>query len=103
MNFLRKYLQVEKLADIKAGPSLSSTKSTTKATFTGEYQPIMLTAAKPPNRPKGAPGAQDDDTYPEEPVVIPKTTPSAYGYNGPQDLETIAREAGLDDAAVSIS
>lgn len=63
----------------------------------------MLTAAKPPNKPKGTPGAQDDNTYPEEPAVIPKTTPSAYGYNGPQDLETIAREAGLDDAAVSIS
>lgn len=102
MTSLQKHRQAEELADIKAGSSLASTKSTTKATFTGEYQPIMLTAAKPLNRPKGTSGAQDDDAYPEGPVAIPDTTPSAHGHNGPQDLETIAREAGLDDAAVSI-
>lgn len=98
-----RYRQVEEFANIRTGPSLTSAKPTTKATFTGEYQPIMLTTTKPANRPKGMSDTQDGDSCPEEATATPETALSARGHNGPQDLETIAREAGLDDAAVDIS
>lgn len=83
------------------------TKSTTKASFNGEYQPIMLAVAKPANRPNGISEAQEDDSYPEGAeanggtATVSKTVSRAHGHNGPQDLETIAREAGLDDSAVN--
>lgn len=88
---------------------MSATKSTTKTTLTGEYQPIMLTAAKPANKPKEASNPQEDDAYFESgdtdggAVATFETAPGTGTHSGPQDLETIAREAGLSDAAVSLN
>lgn len=66
----------------------------------------MLVAERPVNRPKGA---QEDDCYHEGsdtntgPATVPGTASSIRDHNEPQDLETIARQVGLGDAAVSTS
>lgn len=66
----------------------------------------MLVAERPANRPKGA---QEDDCYNEGSDTnagtagVPDTASSIRDHSGPQDLETIARQAGLGDAAVSTS
>lgn len=101
-------LVIEGYANIVKGPSLSSTKISTKSTLAGEYQPIMLTAAKPANRPKGTPSAQEDNAYFDDDTnegtpASSETTSSTRAHKESQDLETIAREAGLSDAAVSYS
>lgn len=67
----------------------------------------MLTAAKPANKPKGTTaGAQNDDAYFEargQDRGASETSSVTAVDSGPQDLEIIAREAGLNDAAVSLS
>lgn len=69
----------------------------------------MLSTAKPANRLKAISGAQVDDACfeggdaNEGAAAAPEIASGASSHSGPQDLETIAREAGLDDAAVNIS
>lgn len=65
----------------------------------------MLMAATPANKPKGTSGARDESPYFEETngVINPESNSVGTSVeNVPQDLETVAREAGLDDAAVCV-
>ncbi|KAI5851262.1 hypothetical protein DFP73DRAFT_472445 [Morchella snyderi] len=93
----------QKISLFGAGPSLSSSKKSTTPIAPGEYQPIMLTVTTPANKPKGTSGAQDENSYFEEANGAVDPEPNSIDTsveNAPQDLETIAREAGLDDAAM---
>lgn len=65
----------------------------------------MLTAATPANKSKRTSGAQDENPYFEEINGVTNPESDSVGSsveNAPQDLETVAREAGLDDAAVCV-
>ena len=72
------------------------------STAAREYQPIMLEAAKPAARP-----TEDADCLDEDPGFGAASAQQASDFAGtsapahaPQDLDSLAREVGLDENAV---
>lgn len=65
-----------------------------------EYKPIMLETTTPASKPE-AYSDDEEDAVDDGPAVSGTAAPYATGeMQGPQDLEAIAREAGLDESAV---
>lgn len=88
----------------------ASIKSNKKAVSTGEYKTIMVSAAKPASRPWDAfPDGSEEDPYRsvggDASVIVADGETSYQAQTGhsdaPEDLDAIARQAGLDDSAVS--
>lgn len=65
-----------------------------------EYKPIMLETTTPASKPE-AYSDDEEDAVDDGPAVSGTAAPYATGeMQGPQDLEAIAREAGLDESAM---
>lgn len=75
----------------------------------GEYKPIMLSVARPAGRPEVSSTEGEETPYSDGDTsdagmafgAGASASHQAQTDNGPEDLDTIARQAGLDDAAVS--
>ncbi|RPB01848.1 hypothetical protein L873DRAFT_1675161 [Choiromyces venosus 120613-1] len=93
-----------------AGTNSSAPNKSNKRTVSaGEYKPIMITAAKPASRPPDAfPNGNEGDPYGtigedvSAIVANEKTSHQTQTDRGDamEDLDTIARQAGLDDSAM---
>ncbi|KAG0636335.1 hypothetical protein HOY80DRAFT_891535 [Tuber brumale] len=87
--------------------SSTSNKSSKKTLPTGEYKPIMVSAAKPASRPWDADGNEGDpyrSVGDDVPVIAADRETSYQAQTGhgdaPENLDAIARRAGLDDSAM---
>ncbi|PWW78412.1 hypothetical protein C7212DRAFT_182613 [Tuber magnatum] len=87
--------------------SSASNKSNKKIVSAGEYRPMMVSAAKPANRPRDT-GGNEENPYRsvgDDVSIIVADGETSYqaqaGHGGaPEDLDAIARQAGLDDSAM---
>lgn len=86
---------------VASNPKLKATSSISA----GEYKPIMLEAAKPIRKPE-----EETEYLDEEPgfdagsaaSVQQSSYAASSSVTQPQDLESLAREAGLDQNAVGV-
>ncbi|KAL7267141.1 hypothetical protein RUND412_010282 [Rhizina undulata] len=100
-----------KISLFGSGASLSSIASSKTATVSkskssGDYKPIMLSAPKPASKPKEESFRFEESAYfegrtPEDEVYsADDSCTTMVSKAEPQDLETAAREAGLDEKAM---